>query len=74
MNVKSEIEIHDLARLEFCMRRVGLSMKSDKNIRRFFSAITFAGFALLINERDFPQSDFIELIKEFLTNQKGNAA
>ena len=74
MKIKCDIEISDLSRLEFCMRRAGLNMKSDENVRHFFAAVTFAGIALLQNERDFPQSEFIELMREFLTNQKGNDA
>ncbi len=74
MKVKCDIEIKDLSRLEFCMRRAGLNMKSDKNVRRFFAAVTFAGIALLQNERDFPQNEFIELMREFLTNPKGESA
>jgi len=74
MKVKCDIEINDLSRLEFCMRRAGLNMKSDENVRHFFSAVTFAGIALLQNERDFPQNEFIDLMKTFLTNQKGKAA
>jgi len=74
MKIKCKIEIHDLSLLEFCMRRAGLNMKSDRSVREFFAALTFAGLAVLQNEQDFPKSEFIELMREFLTNQKGKAA
>ena len=74
MKLTVQIEIFDLSCLETNMRRAGLAMKSEQEVREFFAAVMFTGLGLLQNEHDFPTSEFIELMKDFLTNkQKGKA-
>jgi len=74
MKIKSEIEVHDLFQLASCMDRVGMVLDSEQSVREFFAAITCVGISILQNEYNCPTSEFIDLMKEFLTNQKGKAA
>lgn len=70
MKITCQIEILDLSRLEPCMRRVGLEMKSDRQVREFFAAVTMTGLGILQNGGPFPCDEFSDLVKAFLTNQQ----
>lgn len=71
MKLTIQIEILDLSPLESNMRRVGLEMKSDQQVRHFFSAIMMTGLSIIQNGDQIPSQDYTDLVKTFLTNPKG---